>query len=262
MAAGHEFVRAWRPAIAGVGEVLHAHFTEHAYPAHTHEHWTLLLVDTGGVDYALDRRPREAAPGTLTVLPPHVPHDGRAARADGFDKRVVYVDARWLPEELIGAAADDPRIHDPGLVARAAALHGALARPGDEFETESRLALVADGIGRQLARRAPARTFRAPGLAAVVRERLDTLEDAPRLVDLAEQLGTHPSHLVRVFAREYGLPPHRYLTGRRVDRARRLLLDGMPAAEVAAAVGFHDQSHLTRHFRRMLGVTPGAFAAA
>nr|WP_310206490.1 helix-turn-helix domain-containing protein [Paenarthrobacter nitroguajacolicus] len=46
-----------------------------------------------------------------------------------------------------------------------------------------------------------------------------------------------------------------------MDRARRLLLDGRPAAEAAVEAGFHDQSHLTRHFRRVLGTTPGAFAA-
>jgi len=50
------------------------------------------------------------------------------------------------------------------------------------------------------------------------------------------------------------------LTGRRVDRARRLLLDGAPAAEVAAAAGFTDQAHLTRHFKRYLGTTPSRYS--
>jgi AraC-like DNA-binding protein len=258
--APREFVRAWRPSVAGVGEVLHAHFTEHAYPAHTHEHWTLLLVDTGGVDYDLDRRPRSAAPGTLTVLPPHVPHDGRAARTEGFDKRVLYVDDRWLPAELAGAAVDAPLIREPRLLTALGRIHRALSRPGDELEAESRLALVTDGIARHLRRHDRAPEPVAPGLARLVRERLDAAGlEPPTLEDLARELDVHPSQVVRAFHRAYGLPPHRYLTGRRVDRARRLLLDGMPAARVAAEVGFHDQSHLTRHFRRVLGVTPGAF---
>ena len=58
----------------------------------------------------------------------------------------------------------------------------------------------------------------------------------------------------------FGIAPHQYLTSRRVDRARRLLLDGRPPGEVAALTGFHDQSHLTRHFRRLVGVTPGRYA--
>ena len=93
-----------------------------------------------------------------------------------------------------------------------------------------------------------------------MRDRLD--DDAPSLEQLARELGTHASHLVRVFGREYGLPPHRYVVGRRLDRARPLLLAGMPIADVAVATGFHDQSHLTRHFRALLGTTPGAFRSA
>ena len=256
-----EFVHAWRPSVAGVGEVLHAHFTEHAYPAHTHEHWTLLLVDTGGVDYRLDRRRHLAEPGTLTVLPPHVPHDGRAAQADGFDKRVLYVDERWLSPGLLDAAVADPRIRDARLIAQIARTHEALSRPGDELESESRLALAADGIARHLGRRPEPARAPAPGLARVVRQRLDAIGEQPPTLDaLARELEVHPSQVVRAFHREFGLPPHRYLTGRRIDRARRLLLDGMPAATVATEVGFHDQSHLTRHFRRVLGVTPGTFA--
>ncbi len=87
------------------------------------------------------------------------------------------------------------------------------------------------------------------------------LTSVPTLESLAIDLGAHPTQLIRAFGREYGLPPHRYVTGRRVDRARGLLLDRVPLAEVATAVGFYDQAHLTRHFRAVLGVTPGAYAA-
>jgi AraC-like DNA-binding protein len=64
---------------------------------------------------------------------------------------------------------------------------------------------------------------------------------------------------VRTFARRYGLPPHRWVTGRRVELARRRLLAGEPIADVATAVGFHDQAHLHRHFTRLVGTTPGRF---
>jgi AraC-like DNA-binding protein len=80
------------------------------------------------------------------------------------------------------------------------------------------------------------------------------------LDEAAAVLHAHPTSLVRAFTARFGIPPHRYLTGRRIDLARRLLLDGVPAAQVAAAAGFHDQAHLTRHFRRMLGTSPAAYA--
>lgn len=256
-----ERVRAWRPAVPGVDEVLHAHFTHHAYPAHVHDDWTILLVDSGGVEYALDRGTHHAPPGSVTVLPPGVPHDGHAVAADGFDKRVVYVDDRWLPPSLVGAAASEPFLADRALAAEAGGLHRAFVMR-DDLEAESRLAFVAERIGRHLDRRAPQpHVGRDRGLARYVRERLDD-DDAVTLDALARELGTHPTHLVRVFRHEYGLPPHRFVTSRRVDRARRLLLAGVPATQVAVEAGFHDQSHLTRHFRRVLGVTPGQFRAA
>lgn len=257
-----ERVHAWRPDVPGVDEVLHAHFTEHAYPAHTHEHWTLLLVDTGGVDYALEHQDHQAGPRTLSVLPPHVPHDGRAALVDGFDKRVVYVDERWLPHELIGAAVREPALRDRELLGDMDRLHGALMSQGDELEAESRLASVTERIAMHLDHaRAPAPIRRESLLAHRVRDQLDNAPDStPTLGSIAADLGVHASQVVRAFSREYGMPPHRYVTGRRVDRARRLLLDGSTPAEVAVAVGFYDQAHLTRHFRRVLGVTPGAYA--
>ena len=60
---------------------------------------------------------------------------------------------------------------------------------------------------------------------------------------------------MRSFGREFGLPPNRYPVGRRVQVAGRRLLDGEPVADAAAAVGFHDQSHLHRHFTRLVGTT-------
>lgn len=258
-----ERVRSWRPDVPGVGEVLHAHFTQHAYPAHTHDLWTVLLVDTGGVSYELERRPLGAPAGSVTLLPPHVPHDGRAVAPTGFDKRVIYLDERWLRLGLIGAAVEEPTIDDEALRQQLGRLHETLSRPGDELEAETRLALISERMVAHLEHRdvdPRRRTRREPAVARRVRDLLDRdLCDVPTLESLASDLGVHATQLVRAFGREYGLPPHRYVTGRRVDRARSLLLDGMPAAEVATSVGFHDQAHLIRHFRRTLGVTPGAF---
>ena len=79
--------------------------------------------------------------------------------------------------------------------------------------------------------------------------------------EAAAELGTHPSHLTRVFSQNYGISPHQYVIGRRVDLARHLLSNGIRTVDAAAQSGFHDQAHLTRHFRRVLGATPAVFAA-
>jgi len=77
------------------------------------------------------------------------------------------------------------------------------------------------------------------------------------LEDLAKAAYASPAHLIRLFKRFTGCPPHRFLIRLRAEHARELLLTGTPSiAEVAAQVGFADQSHLTRHFKRIFGVTP------
>ncbi|WBU37415.1 helix-turn-helix transcriptional regulator [Homoserinibacter sp. YIM 151385] len=255
-----ERVRAWAPRVPLVHEVLHARFDRHAYPAHVHAEWTLLLVDQGGVDYSIGRRARIADGAVVTLLPPGVPHDGRARdAAAGFRKRVAYLDAGWLGERAVGVAADHPAIGEPAVLRVVRRLHAALAVPGAELAAEQ----LVHELGATLRRRLAGEPVpdAAPAHAARLRELLDAdLRTPPTLEAAAAELGTHPGALGRAFARAYGIPPHRYLTGRRVDAARRLLLDGTPPALAAAELGFVDQAHLTRRFRQTLGVTPAAFA--
>lgn len=93
MAAQRE-ISAWRPRIPGVVEVFHAHYTEYAYPMHVHEAWTLLIVDDGAVRYDLDRHEHGTPHDTVSLLPPHVPHNGSPVTEDGFRKRVLYLDLK------------------------------------------------------------------------------------------------------------------------------------------------------------------------
>jgi AraC-like DNA-binding protein len=78
--------------------------------------------------------------------------------------------------------------------------------------------------------------------------------------ELAAVSGLTRFHLMRSFAREFGLPPHAYANQLRLLEAKRLIAAGQAPADAAAAVGFYDQSHLTRLFRRAYGLTPGAYA--
>ncbi len=260
MAADQRDVSAWRPRVPGVVEVFHARFTGYAYPMHVHDAWTLLIVDDGAVRYDLGRHEHGTPRDTVTLLPPHVPHNGAAATPDGFRKRVLYLDGSLLGDELIGAAVDGPDLADAALRERVGRLHGALGRAGDELEAESRLALVGERLRDHLRRREREFTRPDPVLARLLRELLDEQVTAPlTLTDAARLLHAHPAHLVRTFSTTYGIPPHQYLTSRRIDRARRLLLDGLPPSEVATATGFYDQAHLTRHFKRWVGVTPGRY---
>jgi AraC-like DNA-binding protein len=261
--ADHPRIRAWRPQVPGVAEVLHAYMTSHVYPMHTHESWALLIVDDGMIRYDLHRHEHGALYQAVTLLPPQVPHNGRAATSHGFRKRVIYLDLSHVPAHLIGRAVDKPVLLDPVLRQRINQLHLALDEPGRELEAESRLAFVAERLQHHLG--SPAETSAGPPAANVaheLRELIDTrFREKVTLRQASEAIHAHPAHLVRMFSREFGISPHQYLTGRRLDLARRLLLDGMPPSTAAVTVGFCDQSHLNRTFKRLLGTSPARFAS-
>jgi AraC family transcriptional regulator len=77
-----------------------------------------------------------------------------------------------------------------------------------------------------------------------------------RLAELASIVHLSPYHFARIFKLSTGQSVHQYVVARRVERARQLLLGDLPIAEIAALVGFTDQSHLTAHVRRRFGLTP------
>jgi AraC-like DNA-binding protein len=248
-------IQAWRPDVPGIHEVFHARFTSHAYPSHTHDAWTLLIVDAGMVRYDLDRHEHGALRSQVTLLPPGVPHDGRSVHPDGFRKRVLYLASDTLTG--VGAAVDHPALEDPLLRRRVDQLH--LSLRTEDLEAQSRFALIRDRLRRHL--RVPEDTPAATAsVAHRLRELLDArLPDTPTLEEAAAELAVHPVSLVRAFSREFGIPPHRYVTGRRLELARRHLLAGHAASEAAVLSGFYDQAHLTRHFRKLLGIGPARY---
>lgn len=79
------------------------------------------------------------------------------------------------------------------------------------------------------------------------------------LKELANTVGLHPNYLLQCFSRHVGLPPYAYWMRQRVEVAKRLLAAGQPSVDVATQLGFCDQAHFIRCFRRVTGVTPGSF---
>jgi AraC-like DNA-binding protein len=128
-----------------------------------------------------------------------------------------------------------------------------------DLETESLGAL----IGRYAEGRIVAPDSRHTPLVRSIRQYLEAhFHEDLSLSDLSELTGVGRFALLRQFSREIGLPPHGYLTQVRLREARRQLLAGKSPALVAAEVGFVDQSHLIKRFRRAFGMTPGQYVSA
>ena len=176
--------------------------------------------------------------------------------------------APWLYEEALEVSRSDRDVREDEREAFER-LHEAILHGGKQ---EGLIAL-ADLTGRdaqngepewsatgqrRLARLSPAERTTVRQTLAFVEERL---EQRISLSDLERHVGRDRYHIIHAFRRGLGAPPYSYVTHLRVARARDLIRDGQRPAHVASAVGFFDQSHLHRHFRRLLGVTPAQYAA-
>lgn len=131
--------------------------------------------------------------------------------------------------------------------------------PESDEITSSIVELLARLMTVTLLKGPPSRGVRAD--VVQVRRTIDRhFDQALSLEGLAAEIDVHPGTLVRLFRSEFGIPPLAYLIERRVEAAQHLLCNGRSIAEVAVEVGFCDQSHLTRHFKRRTGLTPARFA--
>jgi AraC family transcriptional regulator len=217
----------------------------------------------------------ELTPGYVAVLP-----SGHPVRWS-WDTRISFsvlsldpVFVERVAQQSFGLPKEDvelvfaERMQDPAI----STMVGALAREAVRGDSGSRV--YADALANILAVHllrnyskhpvgSPGRESAAETPRAVSRAIAYIQENYSRdvaLADIAEAAHLSPFHLTRLFKRTTGVAPYHYLIQLRVNSARALLVAGAgrrSLAEIASAVGFSDQSHLTRHFKRLLRVTPG-----
>lgn len=248
-------------------ELLEAGFAGHAFDPHRHDVYAIGVTEWGVQGFTCRGRHHASTPGRVIVLHPDEAHDGHAAAEGGFGYRMVYVDpaliARALEHRLAGAGAlpfaREIVLDDPAL---AHAIHQAFAdfpAAPSELARDQAVLDLADGLLRH-DRSLPRRLSGAATARSLDRARtlLDDRFDHPVPSEELEQAtGLDRFTLARQFRRRYGTSPYRYRTMRRLQAARRLVIQGEALAEIAPMVGFADQSHLTRHFKAAFGMTPG-----
>jgi AraC-like DNA-binding protein len=241
-------------------------------PKHSHEEYQLCLSVNFPGEY-LYRGIHHAVPvGSLSVIHPGEMHAARDPddRQSPATFRMMYVSPTLLQTaaaEVARRAINLPFFANPVIVDHHLGhlfleFHTAVETAAPRLACDSLLLSMLTQCVQRYADLCPERSSLRRERQRVQRVR-DYLhghyaEDVP-LAHLAHIAGVSPYHLLRLFHREVGLPPHRYQLQVRVARAKALLLQGLPISQVAQATGFADQSHLTRHFKRLVQVTPGRY---
>jgi len=260
----------WRePAFAGA-ELLRAAYRTHRFPPHTHDEFAFGVIERGAQAYLDSRGQRIIMPeGTICVINPGHLHEGRPATEAGWDYRMVYIPTTGLISLLKDDGEDfsgtlyfpETVIDDPQTMKLIREAHVCSeSNDATQLEKTSRLATAVFQLVQrhgQMPHPMP-RPATIPGAVKRAREYIDAhIAENPSLDIISQAAGMSSFHLLRAFKEAIGVAPHAYLVQRRVEMAKRLLLKGHPLRQVAIAVGYCDQGHLSREFSRFFGVPPG-----
>jgi AraC-like DNA-binding protein len=260
----------------GLLEAMHAHFRGHVYHRHSHETYSFGLTEAGAQAFTCRGAGHVSRAGMVMAFNPDDPHDGHAAAAGGFTYRMIHVGPALLTDalaDLTGRPEGQPLfaapvLGDPALAAAVHRLHTTLTGPASALERAERLTAVVGTAARHAATpRRPGADRRTARDRAAAAERVraflhDSYATGATPGEVAKAAGCSRFAAYRAFRDRYGLAPSDYERQLRLWAARRALASGAAVADVAAVVGFADQAHLTRWFRRCYGITPGAYRTA
>ena len=257
----------WRVPHLGNLELMHALNITHDYPRHIHEEYCLVIMLQGVETHVCRGKSYKAFAGCLMLLNADEAH---ASKSVGTEYRIIRFSPKALNRigfEVIGRNLEtpyfpNPVIKDASIFRRLLNLHLQLEQNTSILEQESELI---SAVGLLLARQNKIHSIlrplgKEPHRIKLVQDYLKAhYGENVSLAQLASIVNLSPFYLLRVFRNKVGFPPHEYQTQVRIAHAKKLLHNGHSISQAAQETGFFDQSHLTRNFRRIVGITPGRY---
>lgn len=252
-------------------EIARTSYIDHEFPRHLHETYVIEVVIQGTVEFECAGKQYLAPAGSIILIHPEDVHTGRSANGQPVTYWSFCPTSEWMQwllrsincqERSIAFAS--PTMSDPPVARLLRAAHDALQNQTEILDAESLMTPAFSALLQTQCARLDSTQYRGNEPCAIRRakEHLDAeFSEQIHLAELAKISGLSSFYFLRSFRKATGLTPHEYLCNLRVERARKLLASGASIAESAAQTGFFDQSHLHRHFRRILGITPGQYRA-
>lgn len=244
------------------------------YEKHTHDELSIGIVDAGISEFYHAGSITNIGPGSVVIINPHVVHSCNP-KAGEWSYKMLYIEVKWLQELLKKALGLSHIVLNPSSLIHTDCLKtyrdfntlfAVITEGGEPSEIKREVVnfiarlLLADSrltekqnsdTGHNLSAR-----MRDQKLALSREFILDHCNSNLRLDDVAAVAGMSRYHFIRAFRQAYGIAPHAFQVAQRVSSGRKLLSSGMSISKVAANLGFSDQSHFHRNFKKMVATTP------
>ncbi len=237
------------------------------YQTHTHDEYSFGAIDAGQAVFTHGEQRTALRPGMTVLMEPGMAHACNPDDQQAWSYRMLFVDAQWLHRSFLPFASGD-QAHRLKLALHssdATTVYQALSRIADVLVDGTSDALEVDEMlltfiaQHALVPRGDATLSDGADDAALgaVRALIGAQLDANlSLEQLAQASGWSEFHLIRKFKQAFGQTPHAFLIDRRLNLAKKLLKQGLGLTEVAHELGFADQAHFQRHFKKRHATTP------
>ena len=256
----------WRVSYLDNLELMYASHITHDYPRHVHEEYCVVIMLKGVETHVCRGKSYKAFPGDLMLLNGDEAHSSKSI---GTEYRIIHIRLKALNRIGVEVAGrnlgtpyfSNPVIKDFSLFRRLLNLHLKLEQHASPLEQESDFI---SALGLFLTKQNKIHHFQSlgkePHCIKLVQDYLKSnYAENVSLSELASIANLSPFYLLRVFRNQTGVPPHEYQTQVRIAHARKLIHKGLSISQAALETGFFDQSHLTRNFKRIFGITPGRY---
>lgn len=266
----NEWSDIWRSEDLGLN-VLHAFFNTHAFPRHSHDYYVIALVQRGRQAFYCAGSKYTTPPDGLIMINPGEVHTGEPLDARGYEMLSFYPTTghiRQAMEDLTGDSQPLPYFTSPRAGSRQIAgalrrLYHSLRQQHSYLACESQYFLLLTLMirlfaNKQIKENVLGNERRAVRKAVAFIQR--AYEQPISLSQLAAHVNLSRYYFLRVFEKEVGMPPHRYLENVRIRHAQRMIESGHSLTNVAHDTGYSSQSHFTQRFKRVIGTTPGRYA--
>jgi AraC-like DNA-binding protein len=238
----------------------------HEYPRHSHSTWAIGVVNEGTAGIWHRGTNELVGPGGVIAVNPGAVHTGYPLQKSGVSHSMLYLGDELVTEVLPGIA-DLPAfpqttILDPDLAARLRSTCRSLELGGPYLAIETKLLSDLSCLFIRHARvSVREQTGSEPGHVVRIQEYLRAnLRRNVALTELVQLTELSKAYLIRSFRRAVGIPPYEWLLQLRIEEARQRLQNGDRICDVAIELGFSDQSHFHRRFKRLTGITPSLYA--